>query len=168
MFFTIKNTKTLLFLSMFLLFSCGRGVSLPSEAKTEIDRMSNLIVCEKTDEFISGLLNKYEFEEKIYPHLPEAKQRGPVPADDYWMISTSGNKKAIDYFLNSVKNKKLKYLKAGRAEKKKKSGRDITIYNHIPVYFTDEAGEVIVFENLFESVVCTDSFCKVWSLGSDD
>ncbi|MBN2040130.1 MAG: hypothetical protein JW864_08825 [Spirochaetes bacterium] len=162
-----KITKILLILSIFLFNACGDSFS--SAARTEMKEMCTLLAQKKYQEFSSRLLTKSEFEEDIYPYLPEAKQKGPVPVNDYWMFSTIENQKAMNIFFKTFgQEEELKFKKFGEPAKIKKFDNGIIVYNHIPVYFTENTGKEIKIDNFIEALVSTKDKCRVWSLGTGD
>jgi hypothetical protein len=141
--------------------------------KDVIKDFRRLAVIKKLDSSRKLLLTKTEFEKAVFIHLPEAKQKNPMPVEEYWSMSTYKRTRAIEYFIHDFREaKKIKLVKIGKPKKVKEFG-PVTLYNKVPVSFSDDEGSVKTYEDLFSSIVCvkTGLFsrnCKLWSAGVED
>jgi hypothetical protein len=141
--------------------------------KNVVKDFERLAASKKLDSPGKLLLSRKEFEKAVYIHLPEGTQKNPMPVDDYWSMSTYKRTRAIEYFIHDFREaKKIKLVKIGKPKKVKEFG-PVTVYNQIPVSFSDDEGSVKTYEDLFSSIVCvkTGLFsrnCKLWSAGVED
>lgn len=138
-----------------------------------VKSMGQMLAEGKKDEFTSQMLTKKEFDRAIYPHLPEARQKNPMPADEYWMMALYKKRSGLKNFYFDFKDsKKIKLKKIGRSKKVKIFG-PVTIYNQIPVIFADEDGKEIKYERLFSAVTCLKTgflsrLCRLWVVSNED
>lgn len=158
---------------LFLTVSCKDRPAVPlnygyPSYKKLVEEMSEMLAKRKETEFRSKLLTKTEFEKSVYSMLPESQQKNPFPANEYWMMSIYNTDKAlVNFYYKFRDSKSIQFKKMGEPQKVKRFGHT-TVYNFVPVYFSDESGRQVKLEKLYSAIVCVEDSCRLWSVDVED